>query len=60
MARRKQARRTSMNFIRLILRLTFDQGLSIRDISDRHKMSKTSIATYVYRAREVGSKLAAS
>jgi len=38
--------------IRTILRLANDQGLSIREIGLRLKLSKTTVATYLYRARE--------
>ena len=55
MPRRKQARRTSVKDIRSILRLTYEQGLSVREISARLKISKTTISTYLYRAREAGT-----
>ncbi|WP_156915384.1 helix-turn-helix domain-containing protein, partial [Rhizobium sullae] len=45
MARRKQARLTSVKDIRSILRLTHEQGLSVRAISERLKISKTTIST---------------
>jgi transposase len=54
MPRRKQARHTDVKDIRSILRLTFEQGLSIRAVSERLKMSKTSVSTYLLRARESG------
>lgn len=54
MPRRKQARRTNVKDMRSILRLTYDQGLTIRAVSERLKLSKTTVATYVLRAREVG------
>lgn len=54
MPRRKQARHTGVKDIRSILRLTFDQELSIRAVSERLKMSKTSVSTYLLRAREAG------
>ena len=54
MPRRKQARRVTMRDIRSILRLTFEQGLSVRAVSDRLKLSKTTVATYLLRAREAG------
>ena len=54
MPRRKQARRTSVKDIRSILRLMHEQGLSVRAISERLKISKTSVSTYLFRAREVG------
>jgi hypothetical protein len=37
--------------IRTILRLTHEHGLSVRAISDRLRISKTTIATYLLRAR---------
>ncbi|MBP1872340.1 transposase [Ensifer adhaerens] len=43
-----------MKDIRSILRLTFEQGLSIRAVSERLKLSKTSVSTYLLRAREAG------
>jgi hypothetical protein len=54
MPKRKQARRVTMRDIRSILRLTFDQDLSVRAVSDRLKLSKTTVATYLLRAREAG------
>lgn len=54
MPRRKQARHTDVKDIRSILRLTFEQRLSIRAVSERLKMSKTSVSTYLLRAREAG------
>lgn len=54
MPRRKQARRTTVKDVRSILRLTYDQGLSVREIAQRLKISKTTISTYLYRAREAG------
>jgi hypothetical protein len=54
MPRRKQARHTKVKDIRSILRLTFEQGLSTRAVSERLKISKTSISTYLLRAREAG------
>ncbi len=54
MPRLKQARHTDVKDIRSILRLTFEQGLSIRAVSDRLKISKTSVSTYLLRARESG------
>jgi DNA-binding transcriptional regulator LsrR (DeoR family) len=54
MPRRKQARHTDVKDIRSILRLTFEQGLSIRAVSERLKMSKTSVSTYLLRAKEAG------
>jgi len=54
MPRRKQARHVTMKDIRTILRLSFEQGLSVRAVSDRLKLSKTTVATYLLRARESG------
>jgi DNA-binding transcriptional regulator LsrR (DeoR family) len=54
MPRRKQARRTSVKDIRTILRLTHEHGLSVRAVSERLKISKTSVSTYLLRAREAG------
>lgn len=54
MPRRKQAKRTTVKDLRSILRLTYEQGLSIRAISERLQLSKTSVATYLLRAREAG------
>lgn len=54
MPRRKQAKRTTVKDLRSILRLTYEQGLSVRAISERLQISKTSVATYLLRARETG------
>lgn len=43
-----------MKDIRSILRLTFEQELSIRAVSERLKISKTSVSTHLLRAREAG------
>ena len=43
-----------MQDIRTILRLTHDQGLSVREVSRQLKLSKTTVATYLHRAREAG------
>jgi transposase len=40
--------------LRSILRLSYEQGLSVRAISERLQISKTSVATYLLRAREAG------
>jgi transposase len=40
--------------LRSILRLTHEQGLSVRAVSERLQISKTSVATYLLRAREAG------
>ena len=52
MPRRKEARRMTVKDIRTILRLTHEQGLSVREIAARLKLSKTTVATYLLRARE--------
>jgi hypothetical protein len=54
MPRRKQAKRTTVKDLRSILRLTHEHGLSVRAISERLQVSKTSVATYLLRAREAG------
>lgn len=54
MPRRKQARRTSVRDIQAILRLPHEQGLSVREVSERLKISKTTVSTYLLRARESG------
>ena len=54
MPRRKQAKRTTVKDLRSILRLTYEQGLSVRAISERLQISKTSVSTYLLRAREAG------
>ncbi|ESX84290.1 helix-turn-helix domain-containing protein [Mesorhizobium sp. LNJC405B00] len=43
MPRRKQARRTSVRDIQAILRLTHEQGLSVREVSEQLKISKTTV-----------------
>ncbi|ESY45962.1 hypothetical protein X744_31965 [Mesorhizobium sp. LNJC372A00] len=43
-----------MKDLRSILRLTHEQGLSVRAVSERLKISKTSVSTYLLRAREAG------
>lgn len=53
MPRRKQTKRTAVKDIRSILRLT-QEGLSVRAISERLGLSKTSVATYQLRARGAG------
>ena len=52
MPRRKQAKRTTLKDFRSILRLTYEQGLSVRAVSERLKISKTTVSTYLFRARE--------
>ena len=54
MPRHKQARRMTVLDIRTILRLTHQQGLPVREIGLRLKLSKTTVATYLLRAREAG------
>ena len=54
MPRRKQTTRTTVRDLRTILRLAHEHGLSVRAISERLQLSKTSIATYLLRAREAG------
>ena len=54
MPRRKKARRTTVMDIRTILRLPHEQGLSVREISERLKISKTTVSTYLLRTREAG------
>jgi len=54
MPRRKQTRRTDVKDMRSILRLTYEQGLSVRAVSERLKLSKITVSTYLLRAREAG------
>ena len=54
MPRCKQARRMTVQDMGSILRLTHQQGLSIREVGLRLKLSKTTVATYSFRAREAG------
>lgn len=54
MPRRKQAKRITMKDIRSILRLTFEQGLSVREVSERLRIGKTAVSTYLHRARQAG------
>lgn len=42
----------TMQDIRSILRLKHQQGLSVREVADRLKLSKTTVATYLLRAQE--------
>ena len=44
MPRRKQTRLTDVKDMRSILRLTYDQGLSVRAVSERLKLIPTSWA----------------
>jgi transposase len=52
--RRKQARRANVKDLRSTLRLSYEQGLSVRAISERLQLSKTTVSTYLLRAREAG------
>ncbi|MFX6499030.1 sigma factor-like helix-turn-helix DNA-binding protein, partial [Acinetobacter baumannii] len=54
MSRRKQPRRADMKDIRSILRLTHESGLSVREVSERLGLSKSTVSTYLLRAREAG------
>jgi len=54
MPRRKQTKRTTVKDLRTILRLAHEHRLSMRAISERLRLSKTSVATYLWRAREAG------
>ena len=54
MPRRKQARRANVKDLRSLLRLSYEQGLSVRAISERLQLSKTTVSTYLLRAREAG------
>ena len=54
MPRRKQAKRTTVKDVRTILRLAHEQGLPVRAIAERLQTSKTSVSTYLLRAREAG------
>ena len=54
MPRRKQTRRTTVKDVRAILRLSCAQGLSVREVADRLKVSKTTVSTYLFRASEAG------
>ena len=54
MPRRKQTKRTTVKDLRTILRLAHEHGLSVRAISERLRLSKTSVASYLWRAREAG------
>jgi transposase len=51
---RKRTERTTVQDVRAMLRLSFAQGLSVREVSQRLKISKTTVAIYLLRAREVG------
>ncbi len=54
MPRRKQTRRTTVKDARAIPRLTFAQGRSAREVAERLKVSKSTVSTYLLRAREAG------
>jgi len=54
MPRRKQPRRADVKDIRSILRLTHESGLSVREVSERLGLSKSTVSTYLLRAREAG------
>jgi transposase len=54
MPRRKRTKRMTVKDLRTILRLTHEHGASVRAISERLGLSKTSVATYLLRAREAG------
>lgn len=43
-----------MKDIRSILRLTHESGLSVREVSERLGLSKSTVSTYLLRAREAG------
>jgi len=43
-----------MKDIRAILRLSYAEGLSVRDVAERLRISRTSVSTYLLRAREAG------
>jgi hypothetical protein len=49
-----EASETNQCELRSILRLTYEQGLSVWAISERLQISKTSVSTYLPRAREAG------
>lgn len=51
MPRRKQTRQTTVKDVQAILRLTDEHGLSVRAVSERLKISKTTVSTYL-RASE--------
>ncbi len=54
MSRRRQAKRASVEDIRVILRLTIVENLSVRAVSDRLKNSKACVLWYFLRAQEAG------
>lgn len=54
MPRRQQPKRAGVKDIRSILRLTYESGLSERKVSERLGLSKSTVSTYLLRAREAG------
>ena len=54
MSGRKQTRRVTVKDVRAILRLSHAQGLSVREVAERLKLSRATISTYLLRAREAG------
>ncbi len=54
MARRKQTSRTTVKDVRAILRLRHARSLSVREVSDRLKVSNSTVSTYPFRAGEAG------
>ena len=55
MPKRKRTREVTVKDVRTILRLSCAEGLSVREISDRLRFGKSSVSTYLYRAREAGN-----
>lgn len=49
-----EATETSGRDIRSILRLTHEIGLSVYEVSWRLRLSKSTVSTYLLRAREAG------
>jgi len=54
MPRRKQVRRTTVKDIRSILRLSHEQGHSVRAVAERLQLGRTTVSTYLLRTREAG------
>ena len=52
MPKRKRTREVTVKDVRTILRLSCAEGLSVREIADRLRIGKSSVSTYLYRARE--------